>query len=233
MGKIIGAHQPNFIPWLGLFYKIYKSEEFIWADDVQFSTKNGINTHRNCIKTSQGVQDIRVPVKKTSTSKICEVEIDYRQNWIPKMKKTIYLCYGKAKFYKEVSEWFYEVLDHHYKTLAELNKRLIEDICNRMGFGVKFDSCSKYSMGEGKKEEYVINLVKFFDGDVYYSGTGAASYLHPEIWEKEGIGLVYSDYSTVTYPQLWGEFIGDLSVIDYLFNCGFTNPFVNTAISGG
>lgn len=227
MGKIIAAHQPNFLPWLGLFYKIYKSEEFIWADDVQFSTKNGINTHRNCIKTSQGIQDIRIPVKKTSTSKIYEVEIDYHQKWIPKMKKTIYLCYGKAKFYEIISEWFNEVIDYKYKTLAELNKRLIEDICNRMGFCVKFDSCSKYNIG-GKKEEYVINLVKFFDGDVYYSGTGAADYLHSEILREEGIRLVYSDYSTVTYPQLWGEFIGDLSVIDYLFNCGFTNPFVNT-----
>lgn len=224
MGKIIAAHQPNFLPWLGLFYKIYKCEEFIWADNVQFSTQNGINTHRNCIKTSQGIQDIRIPVKKKSTSKICEVEIDYHTNWIPKMKKTMYLNYGKAQFYKEVSDWFNEILDYKYVTLAELNKRLIEDICNRIGFGVKFDSCSKYNIG-GKKEEYVINLVRFFDGEVYYSGTGAAEYLHYETLRKEGIELVYSDYKTVSYPQLWGEFIGDLSIIDYLFNCGFTNPF--------
>ena len=228
MGKIIAAHQPNFLPWLGLLYKIYNCDEFIWADDIQFSTRNGINTHRNCIKTSQGIQEIRIPVIKHSTSKICEVEIDYRQNWIPKMKKTIYLSYGKAEFYEEVSEWFNEVLDLHYETLAQLNKRLLEDICNRMEFGVTFDSCSKYDIG-GKKEEYVINLVKFFDGDVYYSGTGAADYLHTEVLKEQGIELIYSDFSTVVYPQLWGEFIADLSVIDYLFNCGFTNPFANKA----
>ena len=95
--KVIAAHQPNFLPWLGLFYKIYKCDKFIWADDVQFSTANGINTHRNCIKTSQGKLDIRVPVHKNSTSKINEVTIDYRQDWIKKMKKTLYLCYGNLK----------------------------------------------------------------------------------------------------------------------------------------
>ena len=221
--KVIAAHQPNFLPWLGLFYKIYKCDKFIWADDVQFSTANGINTHRNCIKTSQGKLDIRVPVHKNSTSKINEVTIDYRQDWIKKMKKTLYLCYGKARHYEEVSSWFEEVLDYRYELLADLNKKIILDTCEKMGINVEHDACSNYEI-TGKKEEYVVNLVRFFGGDIYYSGTGAG-YLHYEAFEKQGMELVFSDYPPIVYPQLWGEFIENLSVIDYLFNCGFNNPF--------
>lgn len=222
--KIIAAHQPNFIPWLGLFYKIYRCDKFIWADDVQFSTGNGINAHRNCIKTSQGKQDIRVPVRKHSTSKINEVPIDYREDWIKKMEKTLYLNYGKAKHYEEIFSWFEEVLEHRYELLADLNKKIIMDICEKMNIHVEYDACSNYDI-VGKKEDYVINLVDFFGGDVYYSGTGAAGYLHQEAFERRGMRLVYSDYSSIVYPQLWGTFIENLSVIDYLFNCGFINPF--------
>ncbi len=222
--KIIAAHQPNFIPWLGLFYKIYKCNKFIWADDVQFSTGNGINTHRNCIKTSQGKQDIRVPIRRTSTSKINEVTIDYREDWIKKMKKALYLYYGKAKHYEEVFTWFEEILECRYELLADLNKKIIMDICEKWDINVDCDACSNYEI-DGKKEEYVVNLVQFFGGDIYYSGTGAEGYLHHEAFEKRGMKLIYSDYSPIIYPQLWGEFIENLSVIDYLFNCGFKNPF--------
>lgn len=221
---IIAAHQPNFIPWLGLFYKIYKCDKFIFVDDVQISTGNGIAAHRNIIKTSQGIQYVRVPIIRNSKTCYNEAQIDYREPWINKLEKTLYLNYHKAPFYCEVMEWFLEVCNVKYEVLSELNIRIIEDICKRFDMERNFDISSKYHI-EGKKEELVLNLVKFFGGDVYYSGTGAADYLHEDAFEKEGMSLVYSDYTTIRYKQLWKENIDDLSVLDYLFNCGFKNPF--------
>ena len=57
---IVSIHQPNFIPWLGYFYKIYKSDVFVILDNVQF-TKNGF-TNRNRIKTPQGENWLTLPV---------------------------------------------------------------------------------------------------------------------------------------------------------------------------
>ena len=31
----VGIHQPDYIPWLGLFYKMYLSDVFIHLDDAQ------------------------------------------------------------------------------------------------------------------------------------------------------------------------------------------------------
>lgn len=221
---VIAAHQPNFLPYLGLFYKIYKSDRFIFVDDVQFTNQNGISHHRNYIKTPQGRQLVRIPVRKKSTSLINEVLICYDDKWIEAMEKTFYLNYGKADHYREISTWLFPILERKYAKLSDLNIDLIRDISIRMGIGNDFDVSSKYQI-PGKKEERVVNLIEFFKGDVYYSGTGAAEYLHESAFEERGMELVYSDYQPVEYQQLWGKPIENLSVIDYLYNCGFRNPF--------
>lgn len=221
---VIAAHQPNFLPYLGLFYKIYKSDKFIFVDDVQFTTQNGISHHRNYIKTPQGRQFVRVPVRRNSVSLINEALISYDEKWIEKMEKTFYLNYGKADHYKEISSWLFPILERRYVRLSDLNIDLIQDISMRMGIGDDFDISSKYQI-PGKKEARVVNLIEFFNGDVYYSGTGAAEYLHESAFQERGMELVYSDYQPVDYRQLWGKPIENLSVIDYLYNCGFRNPF--------
>ena len=37
--KIISAHQPNFIPYLGFFDKMKESDVFVIRDEVLFSEK--------------------------------------------------------------------------------------------------------------------------------------------------------------------------------------------------
>jgi hypothetical protein len=39
--------------------------------------------------------------------------------------------------------------------------------------------------------------------------------------EDAGIPPVYSPFSQRNYPQLFGEFIGNLSAVDVLMNCGY------------
>lgn len=223
---ILAAHQPNFIPWLGLFYKIYRCDKFIFVDDVQISTENGIAAHRNIIKTSQGAQYVRVPIHRHSTTKYNEAQINYKEPWVKKLEKTLYLNYHKAPFFEEVMGWFMEICNTGYEHLSELNIKIIIDICIRFDMDRGFEKSSDYQI-EGKKEELVFNLMRLFGGDVYYSGTGAADYLKEEEFEKKGMKLVFSDYSTIRYKQTGRKQMYDLSVLDYLFNCGFQNPFVN------
>ena len=41
---------------------------------------------------------------------------------------------------------------------------------------------------------------------------------------SRGIDLIYTDYEPAQYQQLYGEFIPNLSVLDYIFNCGYELP---------
>ena len=77
--KSIAIHQPNYIPWLGYFYKIYESDIFVFLDDVQFSNQGLHNYH--FIKTQNGAVRIRIPVIQTLGDKISEVKIKYESDW--------------------------------------------------------------------------------------------------------------------------------------------------------
>ena len=49
---IISIHQPNYLPWIGYFNKIARSDIFVIFDDVQFPIgKKGFFGNRNKIKT--------------------------------------------------------------------------------------------------------------------------------------------------------------------------------------
>ena len=40
------------------------------------------------------------------------------------------------------------------------------------------------------------------------------------MFEKEGLKLEFQEYYYNEYPQLYGDFVHNVSIIDTLFNCG-------------
>ena len=59
---IVSIHQPNYLPWLGYFDKMAKSNMFVIFDDVQLPRGKSY-VARNLVKTPGGVQWLTVPVK--------------------------------------------------------------------------------------------------------------------------------------------------------------------------
>ena len=76
----ISLHQPNFLPWLGFFDKMAKSDVFVIFDDVQFP-RGKTYTSRTRIVNGEP-RWLTVPIKKKSRMlKINETEIDNTQAW--------------------------------------------------------------------------------------------------------------------------------------------------------
>jgi hypothetical protein len=55
---------------------------------------------------------------------------------------------------------------------------------------------------------------------VYLAQRSTRSYLDAGLFAAAGIELIFFTPPAVVYPQLWGDFIPDLSAFDLLFNCG-------------
>ena len=48
----------------------------------------------------------------------------------------------------------------------------------------------------------------------------AKKYLEAELFQQYGIKVRFFRYVPPIYPQLWGDFLPNLSTFDLLFNCG-------------
>lgn len=220
---IISIHQPDYIPYLGLFYKISKSDKFVFLDDCQFSNNN--MHHWNRIKTPQGECRLKIPVKQHLGDAINAVSTKDELKWKEKHIKTIEMNYKKAPFYNEIFPDFAELLLKRYDNIADQNVAINSWIAREFGFQTKFFRSSSMNINT-VNEERVIDICKQLNGDVYISGNGARVYQTESHFIEEGISLVYTDYQSIEYPQLWQGFIPNLSVLDYIFNMGFDWDYV-------
>lgn len=230
MEKVIGIHQPNFIPWLGFFNKIVSSDVFVILDNVDYQSGNANSiTNRTKIKTAQGELFISVPVKKNVESKLIkDCAIDNNQPWQKKMLKTIQLNYTKAKFHSEIFSLLENVLSAKHELLCNLNVELIKLFCEKLKITTPILLASEMSLSSDEKNNRIIEICKSQSATIYQSGSGARKYNDENLFSQNNIQLRYTSFSPAEYPQLHGDFIKGLSVLDVVMNCGWekTSSFI-------
>ena len=217
--KTIATHQPNYIPWLGYFYKIYQSDIFVFLDDVQFSKKGMHNYHY--IKSSEGPIRIKIPVTHSYYDKINAVKISDGRDWRRDHLKLLETNYKNAPYFQEVYSDFEKLLVEGPKEMiSDLNITIIEFICNKLGIPYEFKKSSELNINS-VKEERIIDICKALDGEVYLSGTGAKAYQEEVNFNNNGLQLKYSEYKIFNYPQQFGDFQSNVTILDFLMNCGY------------
>lgn len=215
---IVSIHQPDYIPYIGYFYKIFRSDKFVFLDDAQYSNDNMHQWNR--IKTPQGELRLKIPVEHHFGDKICEVRTKDELNWKDKHLKNIEMNYGKCPYFNEIFPTFQSKLSANYSNLAEMNIEMNRWICESFSFQTEFYMASQMDV-YSKKEERVIELCSLLGAHEYISGNGAKAYQHDENFRAKGIQLTYTDYHPVAYRQRWKGFTPNLSILDYIFNNGF------------
>jgi hypothetical protein len=218
--KKVAILQSNYIPWKGYFDLIAAVDEFILYDDMQFTRRDWRN--RNQIKTPQGVQWLTVPVRVKGKyfQKIRETEID-GSTWAGEHWRTLVQNYKRALHFQEIARWLEPIYLQESPThLSELNRRLIAAVCAYLQIPTVITSSADYELADGKTER-LANLCAQAGATEYISGPAARDYLQPEVFSAAGIELTWFDYSGYPeYPQLWGEFVHGVTILDLLFNCG-------------
>lgn len=216
--RTAAIHQPNYIPWLGYFYKIYQSDIFVFLDDAQFSNEGMHNYHY--IKTPQGPFRLKIPVAQKMGDKIFEVQAKDALGWKEKHLKTIENNYKRAPYYPEVFSDFEFLLQQNYESLSVMNMEIIRFICAKFGISTEFVIASELHL-QTVREEKILDICNVLHADIYYSGTGARAYQKEENFKNRNIDLRYSVYKPFEYPQFFGAFQSNVTILDYLMQCGY------------
>lgn len=215
--------QSNYIPWKGYFDLIAAVDEFILYDDMQYTRRDWRN--RNLIKTPQGTQWLTVPVRAKGKyhQTIRETELD-GTSWAADHWKALAQNYRRAPHFAEVAAWLEPIYLEAFEHLSALNRRLIEAVCAYVGIDTRISNSWDYSLPEGKTER-LASLCAQAGGGEYISGPAAREYVDEKVFTDQDIKLTWFDYADYpAYPQLWGDFVPSVSVLDLLFNCGKAAP---------
>lgn len=214
---IVSIHQPNFMPWLGFFEKISKSDVFVILDDAQFEKNSFLN--RNKIKSSNGVQWLTLPTKGKVNDKINEAEISNNTDWRKNHLHSLEFAYKKSKNFNSIFSGIKEIYEQkNWVKMADLNLALIYFLMNKLNIRDKKIVLSSDLAVEGKSSERLLSIVQKLGGDVYFSGVTGKDYLDEELFKRHNIKVIYQTFQHPVYKQCWGEFVPNLSAIDYLFN---------------
>lgn len=216
---ILGSVQPSYLAWIPLFERMKLSDVFVHLDDVAYS-KNSFH-NRNSIKTANGALLLTVPVLYTGNSAafISAIEIDYQKPWQRKHWKSIELAYAKAPYFRDLGSRVQDILFRRWNTLADLNIALIELLKNYLGIKTPTHRSSEVK-AEGTANEKLVNMCKKLGADRFIVKPNTEDY-HPKAYFAEhGIAFTYLSAPERRYPQLHGEFIPNLSALDFAMHCG-------------
>ena len=223
--KKVAVIQSNYIPWKGYFDMIAAVDEFILYDDVQYTRRDWRN--RNLIKTPQGLKWLTVPVKVKGKyyQTIRETEIE-GTDWAGAHWKSLCQHYRRAEHFNVIAQELEPLyLQTPYSHLTNLNRRLIEWVCSKLGIMTIIRNSWDYKLIEGTKTERLLALCAQAGATEYISGPSARGYMDETVFTEHGVKLTWFDYAGYPeYPQLWGDFTHGVSILDLLFNCGSEAP---------
>ena len=216
---ILTAHQPVYLPWLGLFHKIALAEQFCIFDIAQYQKKDFNN--RNKIKTHTGPIWLSVPVEsKDHFSKtLAQIRI-INNGWNRKHFTSIDLAYRRAPYYREYIGELEEILvARTYDHLADLNRATLEFGLRALNIKTPMVTATDFEF-RGQKSDLVLDMCKQLGANTYIFGAQGRNYADVAAFAAAGIDARFQDYQHPTYPQQHGAFEPYMSVIDLLFNVG-------------
>jgi WbqC-like protein family len=221
VSRVVAAHQPTFLPWLGLFDKLHRADVFVLLDDVQ-APQTGAGSWINRVRMLVGgqVRWVTVPVHRHGRQDVREVRIDDGQPWRARMLRTIEHAYRRAGHYEAGSPLVEEFVSAPESLVAAFNERNLRRLMDVL----RLDGTTLVRSSElgvtGRGTELLIGLTKAAGGTTYLSGDGSQGYLEEERFAGSAVELAYQRYEHPVYLQRSRRFVPGLSVVDALLHCG-------------
>lgn len=205
---VVSCNQPAYLPWMGYFDRIAKSDVHVVLDHVQF--EKGSYTNRCRIKQRDGREMwLTIPVEKGKPINRTRVS---GQAWVRKHREALSQAYG-APWEEWTGDFF---------SICATASHLLSDVIRYTGLPLRDDDADRLYSSDlggaslGTKSELVLNLCKEVGATTYLSGPHGRNYLDLPSFDKAGIEVAYHDFPT---DGDWG-----LSAVHHLFGESTCKP---------
>ncbi|HRG96323.1 MAG TPA: WbqC family protein [Polyangiaceae bacterium] len=226
MSRVVAIHQPDFLPWLGFFVKIAKSDVFVVLDHTENNPRRAFLCKRVSFQLPGSVGFLGLVLEHPADGRVSVPLAEMRlaaemDRNLVKMERSVEQAYKRAPFFDEVFPLVAEFLRSEEPRLVQRNMMFIDQVLERLAIRPERVYSSTLT-STARAGELVAELCVLTGGDVYLSGEGGRDYQSPASFESRGIRLAYNHFKPREYPRFQGgAFVPGLSVVDALMNLGF------------
>ena len=216
----VTIHQPNYLPYLGIFHKILQCDVFVIYDTTQlvmdrFDNRNYINVHGKKVL-------LTVPISSDSHFlPWAHAKVNNSFSWREKHWKTITMAYHKAPYFAAFKDGFEKIYATHAELLPDISIPIITHILQLLGWKGKIIRSSALPINtELRSTEAILDILQNVGATAYLAGASSKKYLNESLFTTRGLMLDYHHFTHPTYPQNGKEFISHLAAIDAIFHLG-------------
>jgi hypothetical protein len=218
--KRVAIIQSAYIPWKGFFDLANRCDVYIIYDSAAFSKGHWHN--RNKIKRDHGSPWLTIPVKTSDRLGQPLDEVMVVDGWADRHWGIIAQSYESSPYFKAESAELKKLFESqaHEPLLTKINEAFLRWLSLRAGLKTQFvrDRSLAFS---GDRTERLIQLCQAVGATNYLSGPSAQEYLDSRRMELAQITVEWMKYGPYRmYPQPYGDFVHEVSVLDTLICTG-------------
>ena len=192
----------------------------VLLDSVQYPLgRSWMN--RNRLKCATGELWITVPVHRSGRALqlVKEVEIFRKTGWIRRHLRSIEQSYVHAPYFREFFPPVERIYGKEHEKLVSLNLDLIRFFWDALQLRGRLMLQSELGVS-GKGTDLLLAVCSRLHASEYLTYRPAEKYINAALLEESGVTVTFVTFRPPIYPQLWGDFIHNLSTLDMLLNCG-------------
>jgi hypothetical protein len=218
--KTLSASQPYFAPFGGFFCKAQRSDVFVIMDSVQFPRGTTWIT-RNRFKNDQGTLWLTIPVwkKGLGLQRIDGVALCHEGRWQRKHLESLRGAYAHAPYFADHLEFLSGLFSEGHERLIDFNLAVFRHLMRHLGIETRVELLSRLDI-PFTGSRCLVEICGRLGAGRFLAQAPARKFLDIPLFEAAGIELIFFQPPSPVYPQLWGDFLPNLSVFDLLFNCG-------------
>ena len=162
-----------------------------------------------------------IPVwkKGMGLQEINKVRICRGGRWPEKHLISLMSAYSRSPYLGDHLNFMERIFSPEFELLIDLNMTIIRYLMKELRINTRVVLQSGLEK-KARGTPLLIGLCRDLGADLFLAQGQARKYLDTGLFRDAGIGLRFFRQPSIVYPQLWGDFIPNLSALDLLFNCG-------------